>query len=131
MNENGIRISYERLFNMGNFEHEKYTISKDVDCNTEFEVFKELSLKIVNFEDDLKRYRGLFDTLRNAQWLLESMKSKNVQATAKQIKQAEHKIANIQEMIRAFKEEHKPVFQPCKCYYCTHRDDEYNDTEDE
>ena len=124
MNENGVRVSYERLFNMGNFEHEKYTISKDVDCGTEFEAFKELSLKIVEFEADLVKYRALCEKLPNLIW---STKHINSQL---ELEKVQRKLEIIQRRIQEFKEKHKPVFKECKCFYCTHPD-EYNDNDED
>jgi len=110
-----IRIGYERLFNMGNFEHEKYTVSKDVDCNSEYEAWKTLALNIVDFEADLVNYRKICERLPNVIWASqhEPLTSAREKATKQVIK--------LKAMMEAFRNEHKPVFKECKCYYCKNR----------
>jgi hypothetical protein len=109
---------------MGGYEHEKYTISKDVDCGSEFEAWKNLALKIIDFEADLVNYRKLCEQLPNVIWATqrEPLKPAKEKANKQAIK--------IKGMIEAFRSEHKPVFKECKCYYCQNRGN-YNQDYDE
>ncbi len=113
LNENGVRISYERLFNMGSYEHEKYTISKDIDAGSELEAFKKLSLQIVDFEEDLNNYRHALNLLSSAKWDFEH-------AMGPEVETINIKLHRIEKAIKAFREAHKPVSKPCNCYWCTH-----------
>lgn len=119
-----IRIGYERLFNMGNYEHEKYTISLDAEGVNEYEVMKQISLEITELEEDINRYRGLLIERANLLTNIEHFKELDMVAeTAK----FEQRLVIVEALIKAFREEHKPVYKPCNCYYCTHVDDDPED----
>jgi hypothetical protein len=114
LNENGIRIGYERLFNMGNFEHEKYTISKDVEADSEFDAWKKLALQIAEFEDDLKNYRSLRTDALNIKVEL------SWQTNGQKRELLNKQLAGIERALIAFEMKHHPVHKPCKCFYCIH-----------
>jgi len=121
MTENLIRIGYERLFNMGNFEHEKYTVNKEVESNNEFDAWKKLALDIVDFETDLVTHRKLCEMLPNIAWAMNHEPLESAREKAKE------KLEKIKRMIEEFRTKHKPVFKECKCYYCKNRNNYLNE----
>jgi hypothetical protein len=121
---NTVRVGYERLFNMGDYEHEKYTISKDVEAGNEYDAFKKLALDIVEFEADLAKYRILCSKIQSKSWAAKHEPIEKMREKAKQ------ELEVMRQMITEFKEKHKPVYKACKCYYCTHIDD-YDDKDDD
>jgi hypothetical protein len=115
MSDTVIRIGYERLFNMGSFEHEKYTINKEVESDNEYDAFKKLTLDIVDFESDLVIYRQLCERLPGVLWNLQHEQLKDGK------EKTQKKYDMMKQMIEEFRTKHKPVFKECKCYYCKNR----------
>ena len=110
-----VRAGYERLFNLGNFDHEKFTVTKDVEGGNELVALKKLSVVIVELEEDLKKYRGYRDRRSNI--------AQNLHYPAysdEQRSDLQKEAAKLDQLIKAFETKHKPVSKACKCFYCTH-----------
>jgi hypothetical protein len=110
-----VNVGYERLFNLGNFDHEKFTISKEVVEGSELVAYKKLSVAIVELEEDLAKYRQYrarrHDIAQNLHYQGYSDEQRaDLQKEAQKLDQ----------LIQAFETKHKPVSKACKCYYCTH-----------
>lgn len=110
-----VKAGYERLFNLGNFDHEKFTITKDVEAGTELVALKKLSVVIVALEEDLKKYRCHRDR-RNS--IDNSLRYAGL--SEQQRSDLQKEAAKLDQLIKAFETKHKPVSKGCKCYYCTH-----------
>ena len=72
-------------------------------------------MKIIDFESDLINYRRICEQLPHIVW-----DSKHEPLVSSRDK-AESKLEVINHMIQSFKDEHKPVFKECKCYYCKNK----------
>ena len=110
-----IKAGYERLFNLGNFDHEKFIITKEVEEGTELVALKKLSVVIVDLEEDLAKYRQ-YRQRRSAVY-------NNLHYTGLSVEQLEkltNEATQLDMLIQAFETKHKPVSKACKCYYCTH-----------
>jgi hypothetical protein len=110
-----VEIGYERLFNLGNFEHEKFLIKKSVQADTEFQAWKDLAVQIAEFERDLELFRqalqsyySLSNHIGNSHFF-ESEEEKNM---------AILKLKQIAQVVHDFEQKHKPLEQPCKCAFC-------------
>ena len=117
------RVSYERLFNIGNFEHEKFIITKDLDGAEIPDLMKELVVLVADLEEEIGKFRAAYrerhDLLQHLGWACTSEESR-----AEIRKRLEH----LDLIMAAFRFEHKPLFRECKCFYCQNPDwDEYED----
>ncbi len=119
-----VRITSERLFNLGSYEHEKFTVTKDVIADTEFKAFKTLSLQLADFEKDLQHFRRLVTRESD---LVQYVKYDRVIASPELLAKKTKELEEVRRQIKAFRDEHKPVDRACKCYYCTHPEEDYSE----
>ena len=112
-----IKVQYERLFNLGNFDHEKFTITKEVEyTSTEAMTMKKLSIIVADLEVDLANYRQLHN-------LIQSVKERLTWDNEPEVDvKLEADLKDLMRRDKAFREKHYPVHKACKCYYCRHPD---------
>jgi hypothetical protein len=110
------RIHYERLFNLGNFEHEKFVVSKELALDEDTpDGIKKLVVLIADLEDEAVGYRVALQDRRD---LLQRL---GWQGTPEDDKaQMKKRLKQLDRIITAFKDDHKPTNRECKCYYCQH-----------
>jgi hypothetical protein len=110
------RIHYERLFNLGNFEHEKFVVSKELTLGEDIpEGIKELVVLIADLEDEAAGYRVALQDRRDL------LPRHGWQGTSEEDKsRMEKRLKQLNLIITAFKDDHKPANRGCKCYYCQH-----------
>ena len=112
------KISYERLFNLGGYEHEKFIVTTDAEGPDRLSCFKDLHTQLIKLEAELSIYRKDVHTLMEMAYLDKDAK-------------AWKKVRFISKRIKAFEEAHKPVEKACKCFYCTHPDYDENQEYDD
>ncbi len=120
----GRRVQYERLFNLSNYEHEKFTVGLELDEDNIMDsdlIFKAMAIQVLELEAEITRFRKAF-TLR--QDLLYSLGCCTSEDEKKRIKK---KLRYLDLVIEDFKLEHQPRHKECKCFYCQHP--EYNEAE--
>ena len=59
-----MKIGYERLFNMGNFEHEKFIVNKEAESIKEI---NDLVREVARLEMEIQRFRKLKGSLTHLQ----------------------------------------------------------------
>jgi len=114
-----VKIQYERLFNLGNFDHEKFSISKDIEAGTELEAFQKTALMLADLENELKAYRKVEADIESLSNRLEWS-----HYTPEEKEEMRQRLNRLLAKARAFREKHKPLWKACKCAYCT---GEYDD----
>jgi hypothetical protein len=111
------RITYERLFNLSNYEHEKFVVSAEVplgsDRGTEL---KNAAVFCLELEEEITKFRRVFELRGGVIASLGYNGPKQNAVLEKQVKAYDR-------LIESFKLEHRPQYRECKCYYCQHRDD--------
>jgi hypothetical protein len=113
-----VEIGYERLFNLGNFEHEKFIIKKNVQAETEYQAWKQLSIHLADFEKDLGRFRDLVNKFFSIKAWVEHNQNVGINIDPKEIEKTKAEMKLIASEIYAFRSVHMPVSQPCKCAFC-------------
>jgi hypothetical protein len=115
-------IGYERLFNMGNFEHDKFVVSKEAE--SEREVIG-LVRAVARLEKDIQRFRKARSDLQSVKekigWLRSEEEKKEKPALEKKAKALE-------KIIGDFKSKHQLLEKACRCAFCTGEweDDEWD-----
>lgn len=109
-----VQITYERLFNLGNYDHETFKIERQVQAKTEFAAMQKLSLQLAALEEELRWYRSLYSRYEvikqqiNNDWYID-IKLK-AEAAIEENK--------LKEQMTAFKEKHIPLTKLCNCAFC-------------
>jgi hypothetical protein len=111
------RVTYERLFNIGNFNHEKFIINKEVPLGSdEATELKNAAVFCLELEEEIAKFRKVFELRGNVLMSLGYARPEQKEVLEKQVRAYDR-------IINSFKAEHHPQYRECKCYYCTHKDD--------
>ncbi len=115
-----MKIGYERLFNMGNFEHEKFIVNKEAESIKEI---NDLVREVAKLEMEIQRFRKLKGMLTHLESRLNFQDNK-----PEEKKKLETEKQKVLKGIDAFKKKHNPKAVQCKCAFCTgeFEDDEYD-----
>jgi hypothetical protein len=116
-----VKIQYERLFNLGNFDHEKFSISKDVEASTETKALVKTALLLADLELELNAYRKLEREIESLSHRLEWGGLSDEDEDRETMRQ---QLNRMMAKAKAFREKHKPLHKACKCPYCTGEYDE-------
>lgn len=103
-----MRIGYERLFNMGNYEHEKFVVSKEAESEKEM---IGLIRAVAQLERDIQ-------TFRDAKRKLDSIKTR-IKLSDEPKTPLEKRKKELEKIISDFKKKHNPTEKECKCAFCT------------
>lgn len=114
------RVTYERLFNIGNYDHEKFCVSKDITPRGKVEKeLKNVVILICDLEEEVNKFRLYY---REQVELLQRLNYCRIKEDLAEQKKIKVRLRKLDLIITAFKVEHQPIFKACKCYYCEHPD---------
>lgn len=119
------KVTYERLFNLGGYEHEKFVVTKDLDGQSPDTAMKDMCIQILELEEEIAKFRIAYRTkqelLQRLGWNCEKEEAKA---------EMRKRIRHCDLVIDSFKLEHQPRNKECKCFYCQNPDYDPDDYED-
>lgn len=119
-------VQYERLFNIGDFSHEKINVTVQLNGEKPEDVLTNLMVEVVSLEGDFQAYRKALQeaTMYAAQihHLREHIKDKaetnETHIYKTEIDKLTKKFDAVNSIVLAFEKKHKPLSVKCKCRFC-------------
>ncbi len=121
------KITYERLFNLGGYEHEKFVITEDLNGTNPDATFKDMCVTVLELESEIAKFRIAYKKLTELQ---QRLSWDCVNRNDKQKAEIKKEIRYWDQIVEEFKLIHSPRNKECKCFYCTHPEYDENNYED-
>jgi len=123
------KVQYERLFNLSNYEHEKFVVSLELseDENPD-QAFKAMAIQVLELEGEIARFRTAFISRQELRSELRSQLAYRSNSDSEDDKKRiKKRLRYLDLVVEDFKLKHQPRHKECKCFYCQHPD--YDETE--